>query len=182
MNKLLDKGAIEPVPFVERHFGFYSTMVSSTQKVSRNKTCDKPETTQPVLKDRTFQNGHTEQGVQSSKKGDRTITVDLRDAYFHIPIFRRHRKFLRFCIQGRAYQYRSLAFAPKTSPRVFTKIESVVAAHFRTQGIRLAVYLDNWLALNAIRRLLLQDRQKILNLLSQIGFLINAEKSELIPT
>ena len=54
----------------------------------------------------------------------------------------------------------------------------MVAAHLRMQSIRLAVYLDDWLTLNAIRRLLLQDRQKILNLLSQLGFLINAEKSE----
>ena len=74
------------------------------------------------------------------KKGDWAIIVDLRDAYFHIPIFPGHRKFLRFCIQGRAYQYRALAFGPKTSPRVFTKVVSVVAAHLRMQSIRLAVY------------------------------------------
>ena len=65
---------------------------------------------------------------------------------------------------------------------MFTKVVSVVAAHLRMQSIRLAVYLDDWLALNAIRRLLLQDREKILNLLSQLGFLINVEKSELTPT
>ena len=101
---------------------------------------------------------------------------------FAYHFFQAHRRYLRFCVQGRAYQYRALAFGPKTPPRVFTKVVSVVAAHLRMQNIRLAVYLYDWLALNAIRRLLLQDRQKILNLLSQLGFLVNAEKSQLVPT
>ena len=59
---------------------------------------------------------------------------------------------------------------------------AVVAAHLRMQSIRLAVYLDDWLALNAIRQMLLRDRKRILELLSQLGFLINSEKSNLEPT
>ena len=106
------------------------------------------------------------------KKGDWRISIDLKDAYFHILIHPAHRKYLRFCIQGKALQYRALAFGPKTSQRVFTKVVSVVAAYLRMQSIRLAVYLDDWLALNAVRKLLLRDRQVILNLLSRLGFLV----------
>ena len=44
------------------------------------------------------------------------------------------------------------------------------------QSIRLAVYLDDWLAQNARRRFLLKNREAIFSLLSQQGFLINKEK------
>ena len=81
-----------------------------------------------------------------------------------------------FCIQGRAFQFRALAFGPKTSPRVFTKIMAVAAAHLRMQSIKLAVYLDDWLSQNARRRFLLKNREAIFSLLSQLGFLINKEK------
>ena len=59
---------------------------------------------------------------------------------------------------------------------------AVVAAHLSMQSLRLAVYLDDRLALNAIRQMLLRDRKRILELLSQQGFLINSEKSNLEPT
>ena len=59
---------------------------------------------------------------------------------------------------------------------------AVAAAHLRMQSIRLAVYLDDWLALNARRRLLLKNREVILSLLSRLGFLINKEKSNLVTT
>ena len=49
-------------------FRFLQYNVSSTQKVRVIKNCDRPETTQLVLKDRTFQNEYTEQDVKSSKK------------------------------------------------------------------------------------------------------------------
>ena len=93
------------------------------------------------------------------KKGDWALSVDLKDAYFQILIHPSHRKYLRFCIKGKVYQYRALAFGPKTSPRVFTKVVAVAAAHLRMQSIRLAVHLDDWLALNAIKQMLLRDRE-----------------------
>ncbi len=36
--------------------------------------------------------------------GDWFVTVDLKDAYFHIPVNQRHKKFLRFAFGGKAYQ------------------------------------------------------------------------------
>ena len=116
------------------------------------------------------------------KKADWAFSVDLKDAYCHILIHPSHRKYLRFCIKGEAYQYRVLAFGSKTSPRVFTKVEAVVAAHLRMQSISIAVYSNDWLALNAIRQMPLRDRKRILQLLSRLGFLINSEMSNLEPT
>ncbi len=39
---------------------------------------------------------------------DRSASVDLKDPYYHVSIFPRHRSVLRFAFEGRAYQYKVL--------------------------------------------------------------------------
>ncbi len=53
--------------------------------------------------------------------GDWFVTIDLKDAYFHIQVIQRHRKFLRFAFGGKAYQYKVLPFGLALAPRTFTK-------------------------------------------------------------
>ena len=49
------------------------------------------------------------------------------------------------------------------------------------QNQRLAAYLDDWFLLNAIKSRLLIDKDRTLNLLARFGFLVNKEKSQLVP-
>ena len=70
----------------------------------------------------------------------------------HIPIFPSHKKYLRFSVGNKAYQWTYLPFDPTSAPRVFTKIVAVVAAYLRQQNLRLAVYLDDWLGLNCVHK------------------------------
>ena len=161
--------------------GFYSTFFLVPKKNGKMR---------PVLNlrplNRYLQKNHFKMDTMSKvlnlvKPKDWAISLDLTEAYLHIPLFPKHRKYLRFCIAGQCFQWKCLCFGPTSAPRVFTKIVSVVAAHLRAQNIRLASYLDDWLAVNQIRRQLLQDREKCLNRLISLGFIINKEKSELIP-
>ncbi len=61
------------------------------------------------------------QVVSQIRSEDWFVTIDLKDAYFHISILPSHRKFLRFAFRGKAYQYRVLPFGLTLSPRTFTK-------------------------------------------------------------
>src|SRR4029434_1391214 len=45
--------------------------------------------------------------VQFIRPNDLFITIDLKDAYFHIPIQHRHRRYLRFAFGGIAYQFKA---------------------------------------------------------------------------
>ena len=182
VKKLLGKAAIEAVPFADRQQGFYSTFFLVTKKTGDYRAVINLRPLNQYLKTQHFKMDTMKTVLNLVKKGDWAFSVDLKNAYFHILIHPSHRKYLRFCIKGKAYQYRVLAFGPKTSPRMFTKVAVVVAAHLRMQSIRLAVYLEDWLALNAIQQMLLRDRKRILELLSQLGFLINSEKSNLEQT
>ena len=53
--------------------------------------------------------------------GDWFTTIDLNDAYFHVEIAPKHRKYLRFAFQGIAYEYNRLPFGYSLSPRTFSK-------------------------------------------------------------
>ncbi len=55
------------------------------------------------------------------RQGDWFTTVDLQDAYFHIPIHKDHKKYLRFYFQGNAYEYNVLPFGLSLAPLTFTK-------------------------------------------------------------
>ena len=118
------------------------------------------------------------------QQGDWAISIDLKDAYFHIPIHPAHKKYLRFYIQGKAFQFTCLCFGPTVTPRSFTKVVAVihVAAYLRVQNLRLAVYLDDWFLVNQIKTFLMADKEKSLSLLVKLGFLVNIEKSTLCPS
>ena len=54
--------------------------------------------------------------------------VDLKDAYYSIPIRSEDRKYFRFLWNGQKYQFTSLIMGLSTSPRVYTKILKPVFA------------------------------------------------------
>ena len=111
------------------------------------------------------------------KKNDWLMSIDLKDAYLHVPIHVSSRKFLRFKVAGQAYQFKVLPFGLASSPRVFTKILAPLAAKARLEGIHLFPYLDDWLVKLSIRYMLIQNYKRVQEILSRCGFLINHPKS-----
>ena len=77
--------------------------------------------------------------------GDFMISLDLKDAYFSIPIFRSHRKYLRFKWDAKRYEFSCLPSGYSQAPRVFTKIFKPVMAYSRFLGFRVVVFIDDLL-------------------------------------
>ena len=113
---------------------------------------------------------------------DMTVSIDLKDAYFHIPIHPASRDLLGFAFQGATYRFRALPFGLKPAPRVFTRVVSALAAHLRSQGLRLFTYLDDWLLVANSESVLRSHLSLLLHLTQGLGFIINWDKSELVPT
>ena len=81
----------------------------------------------------------------SLQQGEWVTSVDFKDAYFHIPIQEQSRKYLRFHIQGRTYQFKALPFGLSTAPMDFTVVAKEVKLMASHKGIRIHQYLDDWL-------------------------------------
>ena len=164
VEDLLRKDAIEMVPLQEINCGFYSTFFLVPKKNGKMRPVINLRPLNKYLRKTHFKMDTLSKVLNLVKPKDWAISLDLSDAYLHVPIFLKHRKFLRFCVNKKCYQFKALCFGPTSAPRVFTKIVAVVAEHLREQNVRQASYLDDWLALNQIRKYLLQDRAKCLNL------------------
>lgn len=115
------------------------------------------------------------------RPGDWFTSIDLKDAYFHIPIYPPHRKFLRFAFQGRMYEYQVLPFGLSLSPRVFVKCTEAAIAPLKRRGIRIATYIDDWLLLSESEIMGREHTRLAVDHLMALGFTINYERSVLQP-
>ena len=59
---------------------------------------------------------------QLIQHGDYAFSIDLQDAYLHIPIVKHHHGFLHFVWHNVPYQWKVLPFGLATVPRVFTSL------------------------------------------------------------
>ena len=113
--------------------------------------------------------------------GDWMIKIDLKDAYFTVPVSKQHQLLLRFMHRGLRYQFSCLPFELGPAPRLFTKFLKPVVALLRRLGLRLVIYLDDIIVFNQTQEGILRDRDLTLWLLQHLGFVINWKKSVLHP-
>ena len=113
---------------------------------------------------------------------DWMVTLDMKDAYFHIPIHPLSRRYLRFTFHGQVYQFKAMCFGLSTAPQVFTRVIAPVSKIVHLAGFRIILYLDDWLILAKSREEMARAIQFIMNLVAELGININLEKSALVPT
>ena len=109
-------------------------------------------------------------------------TIDLKDAYFSIPIHADNYKYLRFEWNSTLFEFICLPFGLSSAPRVFTKVLKPFVASIRNKGIRLVIYLDDMAIISSSRELSSQEAAIVVQILESLGFIINREKSVLIPS
>ena len=110
-----------------------------------------------------------------------TVSIDVRDAYLHVPMHQAVRKYLSFVV-NKVYQFTCLPFGLATSPREFTKLLRPVVSLLRQQGVKLHVYLDDWLIRADTPEQAQLHAQTTIRVLQFLGWIINFEKSDLTPS
>ena len=180
IEKMLAKGALEIVPdpgpslysrlfLVEKATGGWRPVIDlSTLNTFIRQTPFKMETVASVL--------------NAVQENDLLASLDLKDAYFQVPVHPSSRKFLRFVSQGTVYQFKVLCLGLSTAPQVFTRVFAAVSAWAHTRGIRLLRYLDDWLVLASSETKARQHIQDLLLLCHDLGIVVNEEKSDLVPS
>ena len=61
-----------------------------------------------------------EAAVNMMRPGYFMALVDLKDAYYTVPIHASHQKYLKFCVDGALYKYTCLPYGLASAPRIFT--------------------------------------------------------------
>ena len=181
VDALLMEGAIERVTNV-RSLGFYSRLFLVPKK-----TVD----LRPVI-DLSTLNRHmvvqhfkmeTQGSVRSAIRSQEwAVSIDIRDAYLHVPMHQAVRKYLRFVVNKKVYQFTCLPFGLATSPREFTKLLRPVVSLLRQQVLKLHVYLDDWLIRADTPEEAQLHAQTTIKVLQFLGWTSNFEKSDLTPS
>jgi hypothetical protein len=172
---LLSKGAIEEIPFES------SCFVSGIFVIPKSSGGFRPIINLKSLNKFVEHLHFKMEGVSvlrgMVRKGDFFTKIDLQDAYLTIPIHPDHAKFLQFIWNGALFQFTCLCFGLSSAPWSFTKILKPLVAFLRKKGIRIIVYLDDFLILNQSKEGAERDFLLTVDLLEKCGFLINKEKS-----
>ena len=96
----------------------------------------------PSFKMPTF--NHVQQLIQH---GDYAFSIDLTDAYLHVPIVKHHCHFLHFVWHNVPYQWKVLPFGLATAHRVFTLLTKPILFLCCYKGLCIVIYLDDILVL-----------------------------------
>ena len=115
------------------------------------------------------------------RENDYMMKLDLKDAYFSIPIAEEHRRYLRFIFNDLIYEFQCLPFGLLTAPRRFTKVLKLVIALLRQRGLRVIIYLDDLLLLHSDLKELANLFLEVCQLVTNLGFLIEKEKCSTAP-
>lgn len=108
-------------------------------------------------------------------------TIDLKEAYFSVPIYKAHKKYLRFVFNNTVYEFNAVPYGLSAAPRIFTKIMKEVIGYLRQRGYKSVIYLDDILCIGDTFSECHTNVTKTLELLKCLGFVVNFEKSVLTP-
>ena len=109
-------------------------------------------------------------------------SIDMSDAYFHVPIHHSQHQFLAFTVGNQRYQFKALPFGLSSAPWVFTTIMMEVKKWARNRGIMLFQYLDDWLIVHPDRATVVRQTFMVVEKCIELGLKVNLAKSEIEPS
>ena len=177
---LIDKHAVEEV--CDGSPGFYSRLFLVPKKNGEWRPVIDLSALNQYMSPPHFQMETLRSIIKATPLDRWATSIDLKDAFFHIPVAPRHRRYLRFTVAGRTYQFRALPFGLGMSPYVFTRVMRAVGSYARSQGLLLFLYLDDWLLLSKSSKEGVAWIDWLLKLVQALGLLPNIPKCDLVPS
>lgn len=174
-----EKGAIQPVH--EREDQFVSSVFVIPKKDGRQRPVIDLRQLNDYLTYRHFKMEGLHSVCDLLRPGDFLTKVDLKDAYYAVPIAQDQLHLLRFRMDRQLFEFTCLPFGLSSAPRVFTKLLKPVVATLRRMGIRLVIYIDDMLIMARSREESQAHTHTVLDLLLRLGFAINWAKCCLGP-
>ena len=179
LQNLIRKGAVEPAP---QSPGFYSRLFLVKKASGSWRPIVDLSTLNGFITSSRFHMETPRSVLNSIRPGDWMISLDLQDAYLQVPVHHDSRRYLRFVVDGKTFQFRVLCFGLMTAPQVFTRIMAPVSAILHRHGVRMLRYLDDWLILASSKIACIQLRDRLLSVCTELGIQVNLTKLSLVPS
>ena len=109
--------------------------------------------------------------------------LDIKDAYYNIPIEESHQKLLKFKFEEKLCKFLALPNGYTEGPRKFTKLLKPPLETLRIQWrILVASYIDDLITMNVTLESCMDIISKRIEILMSLGFVIHPSKSEFVPS
>ena len=128
-----------------------------------------------------FKMDSLQSAVQLMRSECYMASVDLKHAYYSVAMHKEDQKYLQFQYRGKLFQFSCLPMGFASSPRVFTKLCKPVYATLRRKGHIIVGYIDDSYLQSTTFEECEENVQDTVNLFTKLGFVVNFEKSMLIP-
>ena len=110
-------------------------------------------------------------------------SLDLKNAYYSIPIAKEPQKYLKFVWNNARYAFKCLPMGLSSSPRIFTKLmKPGFATLWSKFGYKCISYIDDSLYFGDTYNECEQVTFTAAQFLTSVGFTIHPEKSAVKPT
>ena len=109
-------------------------------------------------------------------------SVDIEDAYFHVPMNWDFHKYLAFRLRGRTFVFQFLPFGLSPAPWAFSRIIKPIKRQLHSLLISIFSFLDDFIIFATSPTALQEASRVVLNRLQSLGFKINWKKSNLTPS
>ena len=108
-------------------------------------------------------------------------SVDITNAYWHVPIPLDFQKFFAFRLGDRTFVFQVVPFGLTTAPWGFSRVMKPIKAALRRVGVMVSSFLDDFLILASSISLANLHTSWTVEVLQWLGFEVNFEKSSLVP-
>ena len=120
--------------------------------------------------------------IDSLRPGAWMGSVDLKDAYYSVPVAESDRKFLKLAWNGNLYQFRVIPNGLSCAPRVFTKIMKPIFATLAEEGYECFPYIDDSFIISDSKEKCQEAIFELCRQMDRLGFVVHEGKSSLEPS
>ena len=129
-----------------------------------------------------FKMDHLEVAADMLFPGAWLTSIDLKEAYYALPIHPEFQKYLVFQWENKFYKFSCLPFGLSSAPWIFTKTLRPIFHKFHEEGFSGFGYIDDSFIISQTVEEASSATRYLCDLFAKLGFRVHPEKSCLIPS
>ena len=180
IKKLLNKGVI--IECERDKSGFISTIFTRQKKDGSFRTILNLKHLNHYVNYQHFKMESLNDVFKIIKRGVWMASVDLKDAFFTVPVHKLHQKFFMFEWIQKFYKFVGMPNGYSDAMRIFTKILKPVFGHLRQEGHLSVIFVDDSYLQGDTKQECMNNIKATVDLLLKLGFIVHEKKSVLKPT